>query len=554
MIKNTIAACGVSLVVATLAGCGGSSSNNGSAPPAPPLSSAAACAALGGTKIAATSIGAPSNGATVASATLVSASSTSGEYCQVNGTIAPVDATAPNINFEVNLPTAWNSKALQYGGGGFDGTLITGLAALDMAPAGSSTPLARGYVTFGDDSGHQSKSITDGSFAANGEALANYGGLTLKKTHDVAMLLLKARYGAAPTKTYFFGSSTGGRDGLTVIQRWPGDYDGIVAHRPALNYTGLRLSNVVLGRALYLNGGAGWLDVNKTVLLENAVTKACDTLDGVADGIISNVAACKLQAPAVLAALRCPAGKDTGDTCLSDAQIATVTTIASPLLLPYPLANGVTRYAGYNILAGSVFAGQYTTRNFGTSPVPANPAGKNDANQWVTGDQWVKYFITRIPTFNSLTFDPLNPGVYQAQVQQVSAESDATNPDLSAFIAKGGKAIITHGLADEIVSTDSSVDYYNALVQKFGQASVDSFVRFYLMPGVGHGTGPFLPQVDSLAALEQWVENGTAPETLTVADSTTATAGRTRPLCRYPTWPKYTGGDVNSAASFSCSQ
>ena len=300
MIKTTLAACGVSLVVVALAGCGGSSSNSDGTPPAPPISSAAACSALGGVKIAATSIGAPSSGATVASVTLVAASATSGEYCQVNGTIAPVDAAAPNINFEVNLPTAWNKKALQYGGGGFDGTLITGLAALDMAPAGSSTPLARGYVTFGDDSGHQSKSITDGSFAANDEALTNYGGLTLKKTHDVAMLLLNARYGAAPTKTYFFGSSTGGRDGLTVIQRWPADYDGIVVNRPALNYTGLRLSNVVLGRALYLNAGAGWLDVNKTVLLENAVTKACDTLDGVADGIISNVAACKLERKSVV--------------------------------------------------------------------------------------------------------------------------------------------------------------------------------------------------------------------------------------------------------------
>lgn len=551
--KTYMAACGLSLLAAALSGCGGSSSSDSGGTP-PVVTAAAACSALGGMKIAATTIGAPSNGATVASATLVAASATSGEYCQVNGTIAPVDTTAPNINFEVNLPTAWNNKALQYGGGGFDGTLITGLAALDMAPAGSSTPLARGYVTFGDDSGHQSKSITDGSFAANDEALANYGGLTLKKTHDVAMLLLKARYNTAPTKTYFFGSSTGGRDGLTVIQRWPADYDGIVVNRPALNYTGLRLSNVVLGRALYLNGGAGWLDVKKTVLLQNAVTKACDTLDGVADGIISNVAACKLQAPAVLAAVRCADGKDTGDTCLSDAQIATVNTIASPMVLPYPLANGVTRYAGYNILAGSVFAGQYTTRDFGTSPTPSNPAGKNDANQWVTGDQWVKYFITRIPTFNSLTFDPLNPGTYQAQVQQVSAESDATNPDLSAFIAKGGKAIITHGLADEIVSTDSSVDYYNALVQKFGQSSVDNFARFYLMPGVGHGTGPFLPQVDSLGALEQWVENGTAPGTLTMTDSTPATLGRTRPLCRYPTWPKFTNGDVNSAGSFTCSQ
>jgi hypothetical protein len=549
--KLPIAACGVCLVVSMMAACGGSSSS--SSPPAVPVQTdAAACTALGGMSIPAASIGELTNGATVASATLVAASTTAGEYCQVNGTIAPVDPGAPNIDFEVNLPSTWNKKALQYGGGGFDGTLITGLAALDMAPPATATPLARGYVTFGDDSGHQSKSITDGSFAANNEALANYGGLTLKKTHDVAMLLLQKRYETAPLKTYFFGSSTGGRDGLTVIQRWPADYDGIVVNRPALAYTGLRLSNVVLGRALYLNGGIGWLDVAKTVMLENAVMKACDTLDGAADGIISNVAACKAQSAAVLASVRCAGGKDTGDTCLSDAQIATVNTIAAPLQLPYPLANGVSAYAGYNILAGSVFAGQYTTRDFGKTATPSNPAGKNDANQWVTGDQWVKYFVTRVPTLNSLTFDPANPGSYQAQVQQVSAESDATNTDLSAFMAKGGKVIMTHGLADEIVSTDSSVAYYNGLVQRFGQAGVDDFVRYYLMPGVGHGTGPFLPQIDSLGALEQWVENGTAPETLSITDSTPATAGRTRPLCRYPDWPRYTGGDVNAAASFTC--
>lgn len=556
--KYPLAACGVSLVVLALSGCGGSSSSGGPGatptPPAPPVTAAAACSALSAMTIAAGAIGAPSNGATIVTAALIAPSSTAGEYCQVNGTIAPVDPSAPNINFEVNLPTAWNNKALQYGGGGFDGTLITGLAALDMAPSTVQTPLARGYVTFGDDSGHQSKSITDGTFAANNEALANYGGLTLKKTHDVAMILLNARYHAAPAKTYFFGSSTGGRDGLSAIQRWPADYDGIVVNRPALNYTGLRLSNVVLGRALYLNNGAGWLDVNKTVLLENAVMKVCDPLDGATDGIISNVAACKLQAPAVLASVRCAGGADAGDNCLSDAQIATVNTIAAPLQLPYPLANGVTRYAGYNILAGSVFAGPYTTRDFGTSPKPSNPAGKNDANQWVTGDQWVKYFITRIATFDSLTFDPLNPGAYQAQVQQVSAQSDATSPDLSAFIAHGGKLIMTHGLADEIVSTDSSVDYYSALVAKFGQASVDGFARYYLMPGVGHGTGPFLPKIDSLGALEQWAEGGTAPETLTMTDSTPATLGRSRPLCRYPAWPKFVGGDINSSGSYMCSQ
>nr|WP_253074218.1 tannase/feruloyl esterase family alpha/beta hydrolase [Paraburkholderia caribensis] len=160
----------------------------------------------------------PTSGATVTSATLVE---TDGEYCQVNGAISPVDTTAPEINFQVNLPTNWNHKALHYGGGGFDGTLVTGVDSLDMAPAGTPTPLASGYATFGDDSGHQSASITDGKFAANDESLANYGGLSLKKTHDVAMLLIGKRYASAPSKTYFFGSSTGGRDGLSEAQRWP---------------------------------------------------------------------------------------------------------------------------------------------------------------------------------------------------------------------------------------------------------------------------------------------------------------------------------------------
>ncbi|KVV51871.1 tannase [Burkholderia territorii] len=533
-----------------ISACGGNESGGGgSASSPPPPSAAAQCAALNGLAIPASSIAEPTGGATITSATLVE---TAGEYCQVNGAIAPVDPAAPSIRFQVNLPTNWNHKALHYGGGGFDGTLITGVDALDMAPAGTPTPLANGYATFGDDSGHQSSSITDGKFAANDESLANYGGLSLKKTHDVAMVLIRKRYASAPGKTYFFGSSTGGRDGLSEAQRWPADYDGIVVNRPALNYTGLRLSNVVLGRALYLNNGAGWLDVAKTVLLQNAVMRACDALDGVADGIVSNVVACKAQSATVLASVRCPSGADSGDTCLSDAQIATVQTIAAPLQLPYPLANGVTQYAGYNILAGSVFAGPYTTRDLGESKVPANPAGKKDANQWVTGDQWVKYFVTRVPTFDSLTLDPVNPGTYQSRVQALSALTDATSTDLSAYVAKGGKLIMTHGLADEIVSTDSSTDYYAGLVQRFGQGTVDGFVRFYLMPGVGHGTGPFHPAIDSLSALDEWVESGKAPETLTISDLNAATLGRTRPLCRYPLWPKYIGGDANAAASFQC--
>ncbi|WP_394845386.1 tannase/feruloyl esterase family alpha/beta hydrolase [Pendulispora brunnea] len=478
--------------------------------------------------------------------------SSSGEYCQVNGHIPPTDPKAPSIHFQVNLPSNWNHKALQYGGGGFDGTLITGVEQVDMGPTGTPTPLARGYVTFGDDSGHQSKSITDGSFAMNDEALANYGGLTLKKTHDAAASLIHARYGTPAARTYFYGNSTGGRDGLTVVQRWPADYDGIVVNRPALSYTGVRLSNVRLGRALYSNNGVGWLNKKKIVHLLNSVMAACDTLDGAKDGIVANMAACRAKSDAILQTERCANGGDTGNTCLSDAQIATVQTVASPLQLPYPLANGVTRYAGYDILAGAVFAGPHTTRDFGTSSKPANPADKDDANQWVTGDQWVKYFITRIPKFDSLTLDPSNPGAYQSRIQDVSALCDATNSDVSAFRNKGGKIIMTHGLADEIISAGSSIDYFDALVQRFGRPTVDEFVRFYLMPGVGHGTGPFHPGIDSLAALEQWVESGTAPETLVMSDLNEATEGRTRPLCRYPAWPKYISGNMQSASSFQC--
>ncbi|MCY0386483.1 tannase/feruloyl esterase family alpha/beta hydrolase [Robbsia sp. Bb-Pol-6] len=541
-----------------LAACGGGSTTPSELAAAAALVKAssqaktptAACSALLGARLPAAAIGEPTTGAVVTAATLVEGGA---EYCRINGTIAPVDPTAENITFQVNLPTHWNHRALQYGGGGFDGTLITGVAALDMAPTGSATPLERGYVTFGDDSGHQSSSITNGTFAQNDEQLANYGGLDLKKTHDVARALIFARYATQPTHTYFFGSSTGGRDGLSAIQRWPLDYDGIVVNRPALAYTGLRLSNVRLGRALYLNNGVGWLDVAKTVLLENAVMARCDALDGATDGLIADVPACKAQSAAILASLRCAGGVDAGDTCLSDAQIATVDTIAAPLVLPYPLANGVTVYPGYNLLAGSVFAGPYTTRDLGTRAQPANPATKADANQWVTGDQWVKYFLTRDATIDSLSIDPVSPGTYQSRVQLLSALTDATNPDLAIFQARGGKIIMTHGLADEIVSTDSSAAYYDTLVTRFGKTRVNGFVRYFQLPGVGHGTGPFDPAIDSLPALEAWVERGVTPDALTMSDLNTATLGRTRPLCRYPSWVRYAGGDVNAASSFVCS-
>ena len=550
--------------------CGGgddapaaSNASNGTAgqegagtPSAPALSALEACSVLGGVSLPASALTLASGGVTVNAATLIAADAPGnafGEYCQVRGAIAPVDASAPSINFAVNLPTQWNGKGIQFGGGGFDGTLIDGTETVRFALPDDPAPLARGYATWGDDSGHQSTSITDGRFAANDEALANYGGDTLKKTHDVAIALITQRYGKAPSRAYFLGTSTGGRDALSYIQRWPADYAGVIANEPALNYTGTRLSNVAVGRALYLNGGAGWLNINKTLLVQKAAMAACDALDGVVDKVVSNVEGCRVGALQVLANLRCPGGADAGDTCLSDAQIATVKTIEQPLQLSYPLANGVTVAGGYNLLEGALVAGPFTTRDLGTRPVPGNPATTADANMYLTGDQWVKYFVTRNATFDALTFDPANPGSWTSRVQTVSALTDATNPDLSGFLGRGGRLILLHGLADEVISPNSTIAWFKAVTTRVGQPAVDQGIRFYTVPGMGHGTGSFLPAWNSLTALENWVEMGVAPGTRTVMDTNAGTYGRTRPLCQYPSWPKYKGsGSVDAAVNYTC--
>jgi hypothetical protein len=539
-----------------LSGCGGGD-DTPLLPPAPPPVQLASCDSLAGRTIAATAIGAPSGAATVVTSTAIAADAPGnglGAYCQVRGTIAPVDPAAPLINFAVNLPETWNNKTIQFGGGGFNGTLINGTEQVRFGPADKPAPLALGYATFGDDGGHQSGSITDGTFATSDEALANYGGLTLKKTHDVARALIQLRYGAAPQKSYFLGTSTGGRDALTAIQRWPTDYDGVIANEPALNYTGTRLHNVAVGRALYLNGGAGWMNVAKTLLVQRTVLAACDRLDGASDSIVSNVESCRQLNAQVLASLRCAGGTDLGDTCLSDAQLDTIRTVESPLnFTNYTLAHGVTKAGGLNILEGTLVAGPFTTRDFGTRRVPANPATSADANQYVTGDQWVKFFVTRQPTFDSLTFDPLNPGAFTQRVVDVSGITDAADPDLRPFLSRGGRLIMLHGLADEVISNNSTIDYYQRVVATVGQAAVDQGIRFYTVPGMGHGTGVFIPAWDSLAALENWVERGLAPATGVAADSVAGTFGRTRPLCQFPAWPKYRGsGSLDAAVNYSC--
>lgn len=569
---RALSALGLAACLAVLSACGGGSSNPPADTPSagtpsdpggddpatstPPPVARMACSELLGKSIAAADISLPTRGATITEAAAVAAGASGnlyGDYCKVRGTIAPVNSSSPVINFALNLPANWNRKTIHFGGGGFNGNLIDGTEPVRFGPPDKPAPLTLGYATYGSDSGHQASSITDGKFAADDEALANYGGLAMKKTRDIAQQLVKQFYGEKPAHAWFLGTSTGGRDALAYIQRWPADYDGVIANEPALNYSGTRLSNVALGRALYANGGAGWLNVAKTLRVQQAVKSACDGLDGAQDGVVSNVESCRLLNAQILNSLRCPGGTDTGNTCLSDAQLDTVRVIESPLQLGYSLANGVTVAGGYNLLEGALVAGPYTTRDLGTRPVPGNPATSADANMYLTGDQWVKYFITRDAGFDTLGFDPASPGSWTSRVQDVSAITDALDANLAPFFSHGGKLILLHGLADEVISNNSTIDYYQRMVGTLGKSVVDASVRFYTVPGMGHGTGVFIPAWDSLAALEGWIDKGLAPATGVVMDTVAGTYGRTRPLCLYPSWPKFKGsGSLDAAINYSC--
>ncbi|CAE6778570.1 tannase/feruloyl esterase family alpha/beta hydrolase [Paraburkholderia sp. SEWSISQ10-3 4] len=550
------------LTVLSLNGCG----NNSIAPPAAtPLS----CAQLAGKTVPASSIGLPTTGATVTAATTMPASGTgaqaTGEYCLVSGAINPVDPAAPQIKFQIAMPTVWNNKIMMFGGGGYDGTIPAPTGNVPAGPTAQPTPLGRGYATFASDSGHQANALgsEDGSFGVNDEAVQNFSGDALKKTRDAAVYLIDARYAVkAPKRAYFAGGSSGGREALAVVQRWPQDWDGSIVLYPAWAAASLDLQFGRITRALAAPGA--YLDQAKRKVLLNAVLAACDTLDGVADGLISNVAACNTTFNPATAtvngtALRCAGGADTGDTCLSDAQISALNVYNTPITFGYPLASGETQYPGFNVYGAdlgvanaSALQPTVTTLALGTSQ-PASPMPTTAPYLSVFWDQWIRYFVTRDSNYNSLTVDPQNPGSLQARISQLTGLQDVNKTDLSAFNARGGKILMAHGMADALVSTRSTEQYYQRLQATMGASAVANFVRFYEIPGYGHAVSTvYNASWDSLTTLENWVENGVTPPAQTVAD-TAGVPGRTRPLCEYPSFPRYNGsGDVNAASSFTC--
>lgn len=471
-------------------------------------------------------------------------------YCKVLGRIAPVDANAPPILFQVNLPAQWNGRSVQYGGGGFNGVLISGLGLIPAARYDQPAPLAQGYVTYGTDSGHQNApGVPPQAFASNDEALANFAHASYKKVRDVAVALMQRAYGSAPQKLYFVGSSEGGREGLTMAQRYPADFDGIFSRVPVINWTALQHAGTRNGLATL---GDGWMRPAQVKLVHDAVLAACDAADGLADGVVSDFAGCRTRFD--VTRLRCAAGQGV-DSCLNDAQVRAVQTLHSTYRMPFALANGVAEYPGWGVSGEGTPAsgptGGWNAWWLGTS-APTQPPQPANGIAWFYGSGAIQHFYARNAAYDVRNYKPED---FAARVRQVSELMDSTNPDLSAFHARGGKLILLENMADYAQSPYAGIRYYESVVARMGQGNVDRFFKIYTAPGVDHVGSGAPANADFLTALTAWVERGQAPAGLQLVEQPVAppfAALRARPLCEWPAWPRFRGGDAAQAASFEC--
>jgi feruloyl esterase len=474
-------------------------------------------------------------------------------FCKVLGHIEPVDPKAPPIKFQVNLPVEWNGRSVQYGGGGFNGVLITGLALPPAYPFDKPSPLARGFVTYGTDSGHESKPGEPPQlFALNDEAFENFAHRAYKKVRDVAVALMQRAYGKKPEKMYFMGSSEGGREGLTMAQRYPDDFDGIFARVPVINWVGLQHAGT---RSGLVTMGDGWINPAQVKLVGEAVRAACDKADGSDDALVQDPVTCK--AAFKVEALRCASGK-TGDQCLTEAQIKAVNTLHATYKFPFVLANGLDDYPGWGVSGEDTPAigptGGWTAWWLGTAP-PAQPPAPNNGIAWIYGAGGTQYVFARDPKLDVTTYKVEE---HKARILEVSNLMDSTNPDLSRFRERKGKLIILEHLADYAQSPYAGIRYFENVERLMGTATTALFARLYTAPGVDHVGSGAPANVDMLSVLVDWVEKDQAPGDLEVteqkAEAPAFPVVRALPLCRWPAWPHYNAGSVTEASSYFCAQ
>jgi Tannase and feruloyl esterase len=472
-------------------------------------------------------------------------------FCKVLGHIEPTDPKAPPIRFEVNLPVEWNGRSLQYGGGGFNGVLITGLGLPPAYPYDRPSPLARGFVTYGTDSGHETKTDEPPQvFALNDEAFENFAHKAYKKVRDVAMALMVRAYGKRPEKMYFMGSSEGGREALTMAQRYPEDFDGVFARVPVINWVGLQHAGT---RSGLVTMGDGWIRPAQVKLVADAVLQTCDKADGSDDLLIADPVGCKAKFHPET--LRCPEGQN-GDQCITDAQISAINTLHSTYKFSFPLANGVDDYPGWGISGENNPSfgptGGWVSWWLGKT-APAQPPIPSNGIAWIYGAGGIQYVFAREPTLDVTKYRLED---HKDRVLEVSQLMDSTNPDLSRFRSRGGKLIILEHMADYAQSPYAGIRYFENVQRMLGKAETEDFARLYTAPGVDHVGSGAPANVDMLSVLVDWEEKGQAPGDLEVKEQKVEAPSfatvRALPLCRWPAWPHYSSGPVSVSSSFFC--
>ena len=470
-------------------------------------------------ELAAGQIGLPTGGVSVQSCVLVPAEGEKHGYCRVLGSIIPVDPGAPAIEFQVNLPQKWNHKAVQFGGGGFNGSLVTAEGVTVGQEFDGVPPLQQGYVTFGSDGGHKSAGW-DSRWAMNDEALRNFAHEQLKKTRDAAIAIATAYYGEKPRKVYFIGGSNGGREALMAIQRYPDDYDGAVAYFPVLNWIAKAVKDNSDAANTLAAGEAGWIDNAAYETIKAEVYKTVGAPGGLG-GVIGDPVAADRLLKKIMSGL---SGR------LPKEQIEVWGKLMADQRLEYPLADGFSVMPGYSVsqlVIDSISRpnGDIPCNLFGSAP------GKRDGAMMQFSDGVLKYQVVRREDFNPADYAMSD---WKEETVAASRLLNATNPELSRFSRHGGKLIMLHGTADQVVAVRGSIDYFNNVRNTMGAENAEKFMRFYIVPGYGHGGGSvFTMGRDVLADLDAWVLDGKAPEKLLVTDQNEATHGRTQVLSPY---------------------
>ena len=463
-------------------------------------------------------------------------------HCKVAGVIGP------EIHFELLLPEKWNGKFVFGGGGGFVGSIVNVASALYGA-------VQAGYATVGTDTGHQAHSL-DASWALNNmKRIVNFGHQAVHRTTVTAKALIKAYYQQDIARKYFIGCSRGGGQALMEAQRYPDDFEGIVAGAPAYNWT------MGLGAGMTQNMKVMFPDPNnlqqavigpkEQQLIESAYLEKCDALDGIEDGILNDPRQCKFD----VASLLCK-GKKT-DSCLSSEQLKAVKAYykgpkdskGNPLYYGFPFG-GETGEGGWSrwVTGGLKYhqnSGDYQEGLGSEFPAPIVPNA-----QYPFGTNVMKYLVYHDPdwTYKNYNYDTL-----REDAKLAGNTLNATNPDLSAFRQRGGKLLMFTGWSDAAITPFGTIGYYDEVMAHDKTAADD--VRLFLMPGVEHcwgGPGP--SYTNYLDEIDKWVETGKAPEQTAAywLDEKFQPTG-SRLLCAYPKIAKYDGkGDTRDVASFRC--